>query len=242
MPFATPVRALLLALVAVAASPAAAQQAAGARTVTVTGSAEMAAAPDRATVSLGVVTEATTADQALEANNAAVRALIDRLRREEIESRNLQTSGFSVQPQYVFPPRQDDGTQEPPRITGYTVSNSVTAKLEAIERLGTVLDAAVQTGANQIHGISFDVTNADRLADGARDEAFADAKRKAELYAKAAGSALGSVLSVRETTERGGGPQPNAMRMEAAQAEIVPVETGEQTLRVQVEVTWQLAE
>ncbi len=145
-----------------------------------------------------------------------------------------------MSPQYVYPARQEDGSQAAPRIVGYQVSNSVTARLRALDKIGMVLDAAVKAGANQIQGITFDVAKADELADEAREDAFANARRKAELYAKAAGAKLGDVLSIREAKGDGPQPGPRVMRMEAAKADAVPVETGEQTLHVEVEVTWAL--
>lgn len=241
MRFATHPLAVFLGASLLAAAPGLAQDATEApRHISVTGTAETGAAPDRASLSLGVVTEAMTAADALDANNAAVRSLIDRLKEQGIEARDLQTTGFSVQPQYVYPARDPNGTQEPPRIVGYTVSNGVTARLRDLGRLGAVLDGAVRAGANQIHGIGFDVSNADEMADAARRQAFDNARRKAELYAQAAGTTLGPVMSIRESTRADEPPHPMAMRMEAAQDAAVPVETGEQTLRVQVEVVWEL--
>ncbi|ESR26929.1 SIMPL domain-containing protein [Lutibaculum baratangense] len=234
-----PLTAAVLAA-SLAAAPAWAQgDSARDRTIAVTGSAETGAAPDRATVTVGVVTEAATAESALERNNEAVRALIDTLKAQGVEARDLQTSGFSVSPQYVYPPRQNDGSQEAPRIVGYTVSNNVSARLRQLDGIGAVLDASVKAGANQIHGISFDVSDADTLVDEARKQAFANARRKAELYAEAAGATLGAVVSISESTRRDQPPIP-MMRMEAAKDSAVPVETGEQTLGVQVEVTWTL--
>lgn len=210
-------------------------------TLSLTGSAEMFAKPDRATITSGVVTQAATAREALDANNEAIAEVIASLREAEISQDDIQTSGFNVQPRYQYPERQEDGSQEPPRIVGYEVSNQVTVIVRDLNALGGVLDRAVTVGANRIDGIAFEVSNADELLDDARADAIADARRKANVYSVAAGVRLERILRISES----GGfepPQPmyaRAMRAEAADS--VPVAPGTQRLQVDVQVTWEIA-
>src|SRR5690606_36385903 len=111
---------------------------------------------------------------------------------------DIATSGFTVQPRYVYSKR-NDGTQEPPRIAGYEVRNTVTVRVRGLEKLGTVLDSAVTEGSNQIDSLSFDISEKAALLQEARKKALADARAKAETYAEAAGVTLGRL---RELTEQ----------------------------------------
>ena len=115
------------------------------RTITVTGQGTVTAAPDVAVVTLGVVTQARSAREALSRNTSAMQNLMKALMDQAIEEKDLQTSNFSVQPRYVYPKRQSSGEQKPPRIVGYTVSNQLTGIIRDLDRLGETLDAAVST-------------------------------------------------------------------------------------------------
>ena len=213
-----------------------------AATMSLTGRAEVSAPPDMAVISSGVVTEAKTAREALTANNAAMAEVIAALKQAGIAEKDLQTAGFSVEPQYLYPPQQSDGRRDPPRIVGYRVSNSLSVKVRDLARLGEVLDRSVSLGANQVSGIAFSVEDDTALMDEARMQAMADAARKARLYADAAGVELKRIVSISET-DRPGPPQPfmaRALRMEAA--DTVPVEAGELALSVEVNVTWEIGE
>src|SRR5690606_14518580 len=116
------------------------------------GEGVVSATPDMAVLQSGVVTEATTAREALDANTAAMTKLVASFKEAGIEDRDIATSGFTVQPRYVYSKR-NDGTQEPPRIAGYEVRNTVTVRVRGLEKLGTVLDSAVTEGSNQIDSL-----------------------------------------------------------------------------------------
>lgn len=205
------------------------------------GEGRASAAPDMAVITSGVVTQAETARAALDDNTAAMTKLIDSLKSAGIEARDIATSGFSVQPRYVYQQR-NDGTQEPPRISGYEVRNSVTVKVRDLAKLGGVLDKAVTEGSNQIDNLSFDISNKDALLDEARKEALADARAKAELYAEAAGVKLGRLRELSEQVGHFPPPRPMMMRMEAKAASAdVPVERGEQEVSINVTATWEIA-
>lgn len=207
-------------------------------TLSVTGTGEIAVAPDMATIRTGVESEAGTAREALDANNMAIAAVIAALKDAGIEARDIQTSGFNVQPRYQ---RADRNSDQPERkIIGYTVSNTVMVAVRDLDTLGGVLDAVVGAGGNRIGGIAFLVSDADKRLDEARTLAIKDATRKARLYAEAAGVSLDGIVSISE----GGGFQPfprqEAMMMRDAAVSAVPIETGEQTLSVSVAVTWKI--
>lgn len=204
------------------------------RTVSVSATGSVKADPDVAHVSTGVVTEGATAREALDRNTAAMKALIDGLKALGIDVKDIQTTHVGVEPRYQ---QSKDG--RPPAIVGYRVTNQVRIVQREIGRLGETLDKAVTLGANQIHGIQFEVSKAETLKDDARRLAMTNARRRAELYATAAGAQIDRVLSISETVS-GPGPRPMAGGMRMAMAEAVPVEPGQQSLDVVVHVVWAL--
>jgi hypothetical protein len=198
--------------------------------ISVTGQASISVPPDLAEVNAGVATDAKTAREASDANNAAMAKVLAALKGAGIEDKDVQTSQLSLQPQYA-PNRAG-----PSAVVGYRASNRVTVKVRDVTKVGGVIDTLVGAGANDIGNISFEVSQASKLLDDARENAVADARRKAEIYAKAAGVALGAPLSISEE----GAPQPMfrakmAMPMAAAPP---PIAHGEETLSISVSVTW----
>jgi uncharacterized protein YggE len=220
-----------------ATAPVAAAQEPMQRTIMVSGTGDVSATPDRAAVSAGVISQAPTAAAALTANNTAMARVMETLRGAGILPQNIQTSNFSVQPQYE-PYRPDQPQPQPQRIIGYQVSNQVTVIVDDLARLGTTLDALVRAGANQLGGISFAFRDPKPLAEGARREAVEDAAAKARTLAAAAGVTLGPVISIQESG--GGFPIPRPMMLEAAQARDVAIAPGESTVTVNVTMTYEI--
>lgn len=208
------------------------------RLISVSGLGEVKTKPDMAIVTTGVMSEAPTAQDALSKNNTAMTAVLAALKAAGVADDDIQTSNFSVSPQY--PPYQP-GQTTAPRVSGYQVSNQVTARVKDLAKLGTTLDALVRAGSNQINGIAFDVDQPKAFLDDARKKAVADARSRAELYAAAAGVTLGRVVQISE----GGGvvmpPVPMMARgFIADKAESVPVAAGQQTLSASVSVTYEI--
>jgi uncharacterized protein len=200
--------------------------------VSVTGQASISVPPDLAEVDAGVATDAKTAREASDANNSAMTKVLTALKGAGIEDKDVQTSRLSLQPQYA-PNRTG-----PSAIVGYRASNRVTVKVRDVNKVATVIDTLVGAGANDIGNVSFEVSQASKLLDDAREKAVVDARRKAEIYAKAAGVTLGAPLSISEE----GAPQPMfrakmAMPMAAAPT---PIAQGEETLSVSVSVTGEI--
>jgi len=147
-----------------------------------------------------------------------------------IEEKDYQTSRLSLQPESA--PNRSSG---PATIVGYRASNRVTIRLRDVTKVASVIDTLVGAGANDIGGINFTVSQASKLLDDAREQAIADARRKAEIYAKATGVTLGAPLSISE----GSTPVPIPYRrMAAGMAAAAPVAQGEETLQVTVAVSW----
>lgn len=211
-------------------------------TMQMTGHGEITAAPDTAFVTSGVTSQGTTAREALDANTKDMTALIAALKDAGVEAKDIQTSGFTVQPNYVYSDARDpNGYQLPPKIVGYTVTNMVTVHVRNLTNLGTMLDREVTVGANTINGITFAVDDPSRLYNQARKQAFADARSKADLYAEAAGVELGALQIISENTGYTQPPQPYlAKAMAADSAAQVPVEAGQLTFTIDVNVSWDL--
>ncbi len=200
--------------------------------ITVTGSAVASAPPDTAEVNAGVVTQATTAAQAMAQNNAAMEKVLKALTAVGIADRDVRTTGVSVLPQRSQP---QAGRQQLPAIVGYEVSNQVHVKVRDLGSLGRLLDTLVGQGANALGGIRFSIADPAPLLQQARTKAIADARQKAQVYAAAAGVKLGRVMFIRDATASP--PRHFEMRVMASPG-AVPVAPGEQEVEVSVSVTY----
>ena len=224
-----------IALLAGAAfsSAQAAEAMMAARTITVSGDAEIASKPDQARLSAGVVSQADTAAAALTANSTAMNRVFVALRAAGIPENRMQTSNFSVQPQY--PPFRPDNP-EPQRIIGYQVSNTVTVVVDDLTKVGPTLDALVRSGANQLGGIQFTIADPKPLAERARTLAVVDGAAKARTLATAAGVNLGPLMSIQETSSVR--PIPVFAMARAVAQEATPIAEGEERVGVNVTMTY----
>jgi len=204
--------------------------------ISVTGEGTVSVPPDLAQIDAGVASDAKTAREASEANNAAMGKVLLALKGVGIEEKDYQTSRLSLQPQYANRPGSNVST--PPTVVGYRASNRVSIKVREIAKVANVIDTLVSAGANDVGNITFTVTQASKLLDDAREKAVADARRKAEIYAKAAGVTLGAPLSIAEE----GAPVPmfraKAMGIAPMAAGPPPIAQGEETLSITVGMTW----
>ena len=204
------------------------------RRVTVSGVGEVTAAPDLATITIGVSEQGQTATDALRANTRAMQALFDVLDTAGIEGADRQTSGLNLQPIYDHTEvRNGQG----PRIVGYEATNTLLIRVTKLPTLGDVLDGVTVAGANRINGISFGLSDTDAMMQQARRDAVEDAMQRAQLYVEAAGATLGSVIRI---DEAGGVSQP---RPEMAMARMasdmsVPIAEGEVGLSARVNVVF----
>jgi uncharacterized protein len=197
--------------------------------ISVTGEATVSVPPDQAQIDGGVTSDAKTAREASDANNAAMGKVLLALKGAGIEEKDTQTSRLSLQPQYA---QNRTGTSP---ITGYRASNRVTIRLRDVTKVANVIDVLVGAGANDIGGINFTVSQPSKHLDEAREKAVADARRKAEIFARAAGVTLGEPLSISEE----GAPAPLFRgKMAAPMAAGAAVAQGEETLSVTVGVSW----
>jgi len=204
----------------------------GERLVSVSATGSVDAEPDLASVSVGAIVEADTAKEALARSSALMAKLIDGLKALGVAAKDIQTTAINIEPRYT---QAKDG--RPAALAGYRLVNRVHLTVREVKRLGEILDGAIGLGANQVNGIGFDVSNAETLMDEARRRAIANARRRAELYAAAAGAQLGGVLTISETNNA----SPRALPMaRAAAGGPVPVEPGTRALTVEVNLTYAL--
>jgi uncharacterized protein len=219
---------LAVALTAILALPVQAAE----RLITVTGHGVVAVAPDTAMIRIGVTSQGKTAREASEANAKQMTKVIGTIEQSGIAKKDIQTSRLSLQPQY-------DSKNGANRLLGFQVTNQITVRIHKIGDLPSILDKAISSGANEMSGIEFLVSGESKLLDQARDDAITDARRKAELYAKAAGTSVGKVVSI---TEEGSTPSPRQFQAMRASAGAVPVAPGEQMLRATVTVSYELGQ
>ncbi len=205
-------------------------------TISVSGQGEVKAAPDEARLSAGVVTQATTAADALAANSRAMNRVFATLKQLGIPDKAMQTSDFSVSPQYQT--YRNGNVVTAPKIIGYQVTNTVSVKIDNLAKLGPAIDVLVGSGANSLGSVSFDIRDPKPLETQAREAAVHDAMEKAATYAKVAGLRLGSILSIDEASEQ---PRPiyRAMAMAAPMA-APPIAAGEESVSATVSVTFEI--
>lgn len=211
--------------IAIALAPARAAD----KLVTVTGEATVAVAPDAAVIRIGVTSQDKTAREASDANAKQMTAVLAAIKGNGIADRDIQTSRLSLQPQY------DPNKSGTAHLTGFQANNQVTVRIRDIDKLPTLLDRAIAAGANEMSGIEFVVSEQSKLLDQARNDAVADAHRKAELYARAAGAKLGHVVAITEE-----GPAAPPRPMQAMRASAAPIAPGEQMLTAMVTVSYEL--
>jgi uncharacterized protein YggE len=203
--------------------------------ISVSGEGRSATAPDMAILSFSVVNDAKTAREALDANNKTMADVLKALKDGGIADRDLQTSGFSINPQYQYPDNSDGGNK-PPVLIGYQVGNSLTIRIRDLPKLGAIIDQAVTLGVNQGGSIQFTNDKPDDVLTEARKAAVADAIAKAKVLSEAAGVSLGRIVEISENAQR---PEPMPMMRAMAKeyaADAVPVATGENSYSVNVNV------
>lgn len=224
---------MLAALGLAACGPVAASSgAAETRTVSVNGTGTIIVSPDMATVQVGVVKEGDDADKASAANTAEVEKIKEALLGLGIAESDLKTTNFSV-----YPMQKYDDQGQVTSVT-YRVENTMEVKVYDLDNLGSVLDAAIQAGANSIYGVQFDLADREATNAQAIDAAMQNALARAEVLAQAAGAELGEIQSVSTYLSGGGGPVYAQPAAESPMRADVPVNPGEMQIQVDVTVVY----
>ena len=219
---------------AVATLPAHAEE----RRISVSGTGITLAAPDMATITLGVTNHDEQASIAMQATSDAVAQIFKRLNEMGLESRDVQTRDLSLTPVWSG---RGSASNVPPEITGFTVTNRVIVRVRDLENLGQIMDAVIKDGVNNFGGLSFGVQESKPLEAEARAKAVADATAKAKQLAQAAEITLGPVVSI---NDHGGGVRPMALMSELAMADAggVPVAGGEISVSVNIAMEFEISE
>jgi hypothetical protein len=205
-------------------------------TLTATGEGIVMATPDIAVVTIGVVSSGRTAEAALASNTSDMNAVLVAVKEAGVAEKDIGTSGFYVNP--IYPPERDQNPDQPSKIIGYRVGNDVRVTIRDFAKAGSVLDKVISAGANQVNGISFELSDRAGPADQALKAAVAEATRKAGLMAEAANLRLVRLVSL--TTEESrpvpyGGPQMAMMKA------AVPIMAGQQQVTANVTAVFEIA-
>jgi uncharacterized protein YggE len=200
--------------------------------VTVLGEASVAVQPDTAIIGAGVTSQAKTAREASEANARAMAPVLAALKDAGVADADIQTSRISLQP--VHDPSKGGSA----RIAAFQAGNQVTVRLHDVRKVTDVIDRLVGAGANTLSGVEFLLADPSKALDQARSAGIADARHKAELYAKAAGAALGHAVAIDEQTTPPGFVRQGAPTVVAGAA--TPIAVGEETLKLTITVTYEL--
>lgn len=203
--------------------------------ITVAGHGEVEVPPDIGFVTIGVQATATTVAAARDQAASSADSVIRSIKKGGVADKDIQTSGLSIQPNY-------DYTRSSPRLTGYTVSNTVTAKVRKVEDMSKVVDDAIAAGGDTIRlqSVRFGVEDEAKAKSEARKNAMDDAKARAEELAKLGGVSLGAPLTISETQSSGGGPLRTDTGAVPGGSVATPIETGTNTVTVDVTVRWSL--
>ncbi len=204
------------------------------RTISVTGSADVHLSPDIAYITIGVHTENANADEAVSSNNTEAQKVVDAIKAQGIDPKDIQTTNFSIYPSQQFGPQGES------KGTVYMVDNSVFVTLRDLKKMGDVLTAATSAGANSIGGIQFDVADKTSALSQARTTAIQNAQKIAQETAQAAGVTLGDIQSIDYGTTLTPVPMFEAKGGAAIQAAApsVPINPGEMTISVDVNIVY----
>lgn len=204
----------------------------------VSGNAEVAAAPDRATVSLGAVVESKQAQDAQKQIGQIMQRVIKDIKAQGIPDEKIRTAGLSLNPVYSHPAPRAGQEPEAPRIAGYRAANTVRVQVDDLERVGGVIDAGIAAGANQLSGLTFELRDDLKHRQRALQLAAQEARSKAEAMAAALNLQLGEVIEVRE--ESGPTAYPAERRLAAPSAAGTPIQPGQVQVSAGVQVRFRL--
>lgn len=219
-------------------------------TITVSGEGEVMAVPDTATFSVTIQERAQTVAAAQEVATGRSNEIVDFLKGEGIEERDIKTADYSVYPEYEYHDTASaDGVYRPGRqvLVGYNVSQTITVKVRDTEQAGDLLSGVGSLGASQVSGLSFTIDDEDALKNEARDKAIAMAKEKADALAKSLGVRVVRVVGFSEDGSyypapyaygRGGATLDMAVAQEAKAAPALPV--GENKIYSNVTITYEI--
>ncbi len=210
-------------------------------TISVSGTGQVAAMPDRAVVRLGAVAEAEDAKEAQSRLNAVMQKVLASIGKLGVRESAIRTEGLSLSPVYSNPVSSANREPQAPRISGYRASNVVSVQLDDLSRIGPVVDAGITAGANELQGVSFDLKDSATARNAALTAAVNDAREQADTIAGALGMRLDGLQTLVTNASFSGPPQPFAMARRAALEVSTPVQPGELDVSSNVTATYYVA-
>ena len=203
------------------------------RDITISATGVASATPDLAVLQIAIVRQGDTAAEAMNATAEASTEVLDAIKATGISTKDVQNSAINL-----FPIFQSSRDGQDRKLIGYTASNDMTIRVRFLDRLGNLMDKVVTTGANQMSGLRFDLSNREEIEQIARANAMKQAQTNASTLAEAAGLALGPILSIQEGVQPRNPIPMNSGAMMKAQAASMPVASGELDVRVNVHVVF----
>jgi uncharacterized protein YggE len=207
-------------------------------TIVVTGNGDVAAAPDRAAVNLGAVVEAKQAMEAQKQLNQIMQRVVKEIKALGLADEKIRTDRLSLYPVYSNPGRKTDQEPEAPRIVGYRAANTVRVQVDDLDRVGSVIDAGITAGANQLASLSFELRDDGKYRQEALKLAVQEARVKAEAIAAAMGLPLGEVVEIREEGVRT--PYPAERKYAAPASGGTPIQPGQIEVSAGVSIRFKL--
>jgi len=204
-------------------------------TVSFSGEGKVVSMADVAIVNLSIVTEAATSKSAQDNNSKKSKSVVDFLKKQKIDDKDIKTLSYNIYPQYSYPEREN------PKISGYQVNQTMEVKIRILEEVSGILDGIVSAGVNQVNSLSFEIDDPEALKADARKKAIEDAKNKAKELEDELGIDLGKIVNFSENT--GGYPVPifyesKADGMGGGGGPSIPI--GENEIAVSVMLTYQI--
>jgi len=207
--------------------------------ITVSGTGEIYAKPDLALISFSVVIEKKTVEEAMTESAKKMNAVIDSVKKQGVEKKDLKTTNFAISPRYEWP--KDEFLREKRILVGYEVTQSLEVKIRDLAKIGDVIQAATEAGVNQVGDLQFTIDKQDELKSQARKEAIEKARVKAKEMAEQLGVKLIRITNFNEDWIM---PVPSPYFMEKGKglgsAEAPQIETGENKIEVTVGLTYEI--
>jgi len=213
-------------------------------TISVSGEGEIYVKPDLAKVTFTVTNEAKTVTEAMEENTKRMNDVIGYIKEEGVEDKDLKTTSFNIYPRYEYVRDWEIEIYPPPTgqrvLVGYEVSQSLQVKIRDMAKIGTIIQAATESGANQMSGLAFVVDKEDEFKEQARTEAIENAKEKAQELASQLGIRLVRITNFQES-----GISPYFYEYDRAVGmggggEVPQIETGQNLIKVTVTITYEI--
>lgn len=207
------------------------------KTITVIGHADKSVSPDSAVINAGVTTHGATAAVVETENNAAVAKIVAALKGQGISSSDIQTQWYNINPTYGRPDSYGNSS-----VTGFQANNSMSVTIHNVNQVGSDIDLLVKSGANQINGVNFEVSNSNQIEQTLYSEALDDAKAQASAIASKLGATITGVESV-DTTQGSSGPVLYSYSMQASAADSkAMLSPGQQDVSTSVKVVYTITD